>query len=369
MKVLYLTNLPTPYRVDFFNALGDLCDLTVIYERDSASDRDPRWDRHQSRSFREIYLHGIRIPPDSSLSLGITRYLDRRFDTTVVGGYSTPTAMCAIEYLKHKRIPFLLNADGGFVRSESDWKRAWKHHFISAASAWITTGRASIDYLVNYGAIRDRVFLYPFAAQHRDSPYDQNPDAIREQSRRRLGISERRVIISVGQFIPRKGFDVLLRAAANLQSDTGIYLIGGHPTEEYISLQRQVPDAHVHFVDFKPQDQLSLYYQAADVFVLPTREDIWGLVVNEALSFGLPVISTDRCNAALEMITPEQNGLIIPANNPQALSMAIHHLLTDLDPDALRRSSLQLAQQYSIDNMARRHIEIFQITRRLSNES
>ena len=72
---------------------------------------------------------------------------------------------------------------------------------------------------------------------------------------------------------------------------------------------------NVHFIDFKNKDTLKEYYHVADVFVLPTREDIWGLVINEALAYGLPVITTDKCMAGLEMIENGKNGYIIPVND------------------------------------------------------
>ena len=70
---------------------------------------------------------------------------------------------------------------------------------------------------------------------------------------------------------------------------------------------------------FKTKEQLADYYAAADVFVLPTREDIWGLVVNEAFAFGLPVITSDNCGAGMEMITQGVNGFIFPNEDADAL--------------------------------------------------
>ena len=77
---------------------------------------------------------------------------------------------------------------------------------------------------------------------------------------------------------------------------------------------------NVHFIDFKNKDILKEYYYVADVFVLPTREDIWGLVINEALAYGLPVITTDKCMAGLEMIEDGKNGYIIPVNSVKKLA-------------------------------------------------
>ena len=63
---------------------------------------------------------------------------------------------------------------------------------------------------------------------------------------------------------------------------------------------------------------------AADVFVMPTREDIWGLVINEAMAYGLPVVSTDKCIAALELVKNGRNGYIIPPNQPKEIAQKVN---------------------------------------------
>ena len=63
-------------------------------------------------------------------------------------------------------------------------------------------------------------------------------------------------------------------------------------------------------MSFMTKKELADWYQAADLFVMPTREDVWGLVVNEAMAYGLPVISSDMCGAASEMVKNGYNGYI-----------------------------------------------------------
>ena len=67
LKVLYLTNIPSPYRVDFFNELGKQCDLTVLYERKAATDRDSSWSGDGATTFTEVFLPGIRTKADAAL--------------------------------------------------------------------------------------------------------------------------------------------------------------------------------------------------------------------------------------------------------------------------------------------------------------
>ena len=116
MKVLFLTNVPAPYRVDFFSELGEKVDLTVVYERDSASNRNEKWKSKAKGNFKEIYLKSKKIGSENSLSFEIIRYLKNyKYDHIIIGQYSTFTAMIAILYMKLHKIRFIINSDGGFI--------------------------------------------------------------------------------------------------------------------------------------------------------------------------------------------------------------------------------------------------------------
>lgn len=114
MKILFLTNLAAPYRVDFFNELSKYCDLTVLFERKRAADRDDRWYSNNYK-FKAIFLNSKNIGNEASLSFEVLKYLKENFDYIILGGYSTPTAMIASTYMKLHKIPYILNADGGFI--------------------------------------------------------------------------------------------------------------------------------------------------------------------------------------------------------------------------------------------------------------
>lgn len=120
--------------------------------------------------------------------------------------------------------------------------------------------------------------------------------------KKELNITEDIVILFSGQFIPRKGIDILLKGSTNLPENVGVYIVGGKPCLEYLSLVDELQLKNIHFIDFKTPIELSNYYQAADIYVLPTREDIWGLVINEAMAYGLPVITTTNCLSGTELI-------------------------------------------------------------------
>ena len=114
MKVLFMTNVPSPYRVDFFYELGKYCDLTVLFETNTAKSRDASWKTDEFLNFKGVFLKGIKVGEAESFSLNVMPYLSKKkYDIIVVGMYSSPTGMIAIEYMKLKKIPFVISSDGG----------------------------------------------------------------------------------------------------------------------------------------------------------------------------------------------------------------------------------------------------------------
>ena len=164
MKVLFTTNLPSPYRVEFFSELGRLCDLTVVYERHSASDRDSSWSVKAEKTYKEVFLKGKSIGTDNSFCPGVLSMLNKNYDVIVIGVYSTFTSMIAIAYMRLRGMRFLISTDGGFVKEESASKFRLKKFLISGAFAWLSTGKKTDEYLVHYGAKRERIYTYPFTS-------------------------------------------------------------------------------------------------------------------------------------------------------------------------------------------------------------
>lgn len=169
----------------------------------------------------------------------------------------------------------------------------------------------------------------------------------------------KKIAITVGQFIHRKGFDVLLNAWAKCDKEYELYIIGATPTKEYLDIKEKLHLENVHFEGFKTKEELNCYYQAADLFVFPTREDIWGLVVNEAMANGLPVITTDKCVAGLELIKNGENGYIVPTENQDELAKRINELLSnDWLLENMAKDNLQKIRRYTVENMANVHVSI-----------
>ena len=252
-----------------------------------------------------------------------------------------------------------MESDGACAKNGKGFKEKLKGHFIRGASGYFSTASVHDDYYLCYGAQQDRLYRYPFTSLYqRDicqapaTPLEQK--ALREQ----YGIKAERVVVAVGSFIPRKGFDLLLQAAAVMPKETVAFIfVGGPPPLEYEAFVEEQKLNNVHFIGFVDKETVKDYMRLSDIFVLPTREDIWGLVINEAMAAGVPVITTDRCVAGLTLVTSPNNGILVPVGNVAALTAAIEKLLSLDTLEPMRRANLETIQEYTLEKMAQRHIE------------
>lgn len=368
-RVLFITNIPSPYRVDFFNELGKYCDLTVIFERKSSDDRSSEWHKYNFDNFNGVFLKSLKVGANRGFTFSVIKYINLYSkDTIIVGGYATPTGMFAITYLNFKKIPFILNSDGGFInRDEKFVKRHIKKYFISSADTWLSTGEETNAYLKYYGANPLNIEVYPFTTMlEKDLIRIQVSKNLKISIKEELNIREEKIVLSIGQFVHRKGLDVLIKASENLPKDIGIVIIGGKPTIEYINLKEKLNLTNLYFVDFQNKESLKKYFTISDIFVLPTREDIWGLVINEAMANGLPIITTNRCVAGIELVKNEDNGFIVPVNDDIALYKSIAAIINDEKKLlSMSNSSLKKIKPYTLENMAK---TIYQIINHRNNK-
>lgn len=355
MKVLLTTNIPAPYMVDYLDCLGRKCELTVLFEMNSAKDRTKQWyGEIQNKSFDSIFLNAKPITAEAGLSFKILKYLKDDFDRIIIANPTTPTGIVALLYCRMKKIPFMLQSEGGFRGSGKGLKEKFKKFLMEKADLYLSGMRGESDYFLSYGATEKTIRWYPFTSLKQEQ-IDENVMSNDEKAsiRKELNIRESKVVISVGRPIHCKGFDVLLKSKVGMPDEIGFYIVGGAATAEYLEIITANELNNVHFVEHCDYTTLRKYYHAADVFVLPTRGDTWGLVINEAMASGLPVITTERCVAGTQLIEDGVNGYIVPADNEELLRQKISVLIDDNHlRSAMAQSNLKKIQPYHIDNMA-----------------
>ncbi len=353
--VLFISNIPSPYNVDYLNELGKLRPVTAVFEKGHSSERDASWKSLRIRNFTCHILRGISTGVDAAVSPGVISHICRhRRDHIIIGNPATPTGILAILFCKCFRIPYILQSEGGIPKDGKGLKERFKYFLMHSAHMYLSGMSLKNEYFLTYGATAERIRQYPFTSlMERDLlicvPSQEEKAALRRQ----LGVEAAHMILYVGQFIHRKGVDLLLRAAAGLPGDTLVVAVGGEPTEQYKALARELGLQNIRYVGFADKETVKQYYKAADVFVLPTREDTWGLVVNEAMAAALPVITTKACVAGVELVQDDVNGYLLESENWKLLHEKLLYLLADPRLRcAMGQQSLRRIQPYTMENMA-----------------
>lgn len=372
---LFITNIPSPYRVTFWNMLGQQADVTVVFERRSASDRDANWQDVNSDNFEAIFCDGRAHGDESAVTVRPIKHIrefvkraklfgeDDKFNIIVCNATS-PTGIMEIAYMRIHHISYWVEGDGAFVDEITGIKAKIKRFLYSKAVGCMSTCANHDTYYKAYGVDESRIHRYKFSSI-------VEGDSICKNSISKIEASKHNSykILFVGQFIYRKGLDVLLEVARRFEKEKYINstevefnLVGGNAIDESLMNDKCLP-SNVKICGFKNQQELAEMYLGSDIFVLPTREDIWGLVVNEAMAKGLPIVTTDRCNAGLELVHEGKNGFIVPVGDADAMVNCLVEMInTDIEsPGYLRElggKSLEYIQDYTIENMVERHTQI-----------
>jgi len=195
-----------------------------------------------------------------------------------------------------------------------------------------------------YGASPRRIRVVPCGVDlNRFQPSDQ------QKSRARLGLNgDERVILYVGRFDPIKGVDRLLAAAARIRAEVPIrvVLVGGGEEDapEVRALRALCSELSIEpcvaFVGRRPHGDLPDYYRAADVLVLPSHYESFGLVVLEALACGTPVVAT-RVGVVEDIVHNGVNGRVVPDNTPESLAEGVHLALQQLRVSVVPAGSIR----------------------------
>ena len=363
MKVLYINYIPSPYRIDFFNTLSKKCNLNVVYYYKSIAER-PNWkykeEQHQY-AHQFLYKKERNIEPAAFKKLyKLIRSKD--YDIIVIGGYARIIEMFAIVTLRLLRIPFVLNTDGGFINT-NPVKLRLKRFLVKSASWYLASGKVAAKTLEYYGAPDNKIFNYRFSSIFRnevlDKPLSQNE---KKKIRKTLGLPENgKIIITIGRYISLKGYEYAIEAFHKLNDENSfMFMLGeGELRKKYqILISENNLNNKVFLTGEKTKETVLEYCKAADVMILPTiTSDVWGLVVNEAMSCGLPVIATNRVGAAHNMIIENKTGFIVSPGNSNEIKDALIKLFSSLS--GFPENVLSIAKEYTIKSMVNDHIKCF----------
>ncbi len=356
-KLLIVGEFPAPYRVEVFAGIARKWNSKIYLEIEQDAQRTREW---LSRAAVDCEI--------LSTKKGKKRFLNdmksiKDFDAVIIYNNSLKYSILLELICKIRNIPFFLNCDGcNDIEESNPLKKALKCFLMRGATGYFAGGQSAVKYFEYYGADSNRIYLHNFTSLHQE---DINKklltDTEKSRIKERIGMTGNFNVVTVGRHIECKGFDIVLKAAEKIGESVEFYIIGGEPSVENKRYKETHNLSNVHFVDFLGKDELREYYNAADLFVLMTRGDTWGLVINEAMANGLPVITTKRCVAGVELIKDGENGYIIDVDDIEALVSKV--LMLRDNKDLCRQMSLaniNKMQTNTIDQIAKEHIQVLE---------
>jgi len=360
MKVLWLFNHPAPYKIDFFNTLGQKVDLTVIFERTTEGDRKKEFYYEKAKTFHEIILSSAKLGGCNNYCPYILSVIKKHpADLIVINGWSTLTEMKAIRYLKRHKIPYIFAINGGIAKeNEAGWKKRLKHKYLPGAALYLSPDAHSSDYLTYYGVSAEKIRLYPYSTVFA-SEVALRPLSTEEKKAERIKekIPGNELYLSVGSFIPRKNDLQLLRYWRAMDENKTLILVGSGPEEkiyrDYIATNKMT---NALIEGFKPHKEILRYFAMADASIFLTKEDIYGHVVNECLSQGTPVIASLNANSARKLIQNGVNGYLVSLEKNDEIKKALAKTISG----QMNEKALESAKGNTIEAMSEAHIRFFE---------
>jgi glycosyltransferase involved in cell wall biosynthesis len=341
-KLVIVTEIIAPYRIPVFNALAlrREIELYVIF----LSENDPTL--RQWQVYKDEIRFQYEVLPSWRRRLGKYNVLINRGmlsalnrilpDAVLCGGYNYLASWEAAYWARAHRIPLLLWSESTAL----DRRRGHllveftKARFLGLCRAFVVPGKSSLRYLKDLGIANERVFTAPNAVDT-DLFSSLAEEARRCDTQVRVRHSlPLRYFLYVGRLVRVKGVFELLEAyaqlSAQIRSEVGLVFVGdGVDRAELMEYASRAAPGTIQFPGFVHREGLPEFYGLADALIFPTRSDTWGLVVNEAMSCGLPVIATSVAGCVPDLVQDGWNGFVVPPGESSQLAAAMSRLASD----------------------------------------
>lgn len=371
MRLGIVATHPVQYQVPWYRALAGRpdVDLTVYYALLPTPEQQGvgfgvefAWDVPLLDGYRWVELPNAARAPSLGRFLGsrtptIGGVLARdRPDATIVSGWHALPLLQATRACGRLGIPCLVRGESSGLRARPPWVQALHRRLLARFDACLAIGEANRGFYRSNGVPAERIFTVPYFVD--GSRFQQQAERLRPRRaalRRDWGIGpDDACFLFVGKLVPKKRLLDLLRACELAWRDersVRVLVVGtGEVWEEARDLARRL-DLPVTFTGFLNQSGISRAYVAADCLVLPSDYgETWGLVVNEAMHHGLPVVVSDRVGCGPDLVEDGVTGRVFPFGDVGALARVLVELARDrARRQAMGESARRWVERFSAD--------------------
>ena len=341
-KLVIVTEIIAPYRIPVFNALAARKEIDLHLVFLSENDATLR----QWRVYKDEIKFQFEVLPswrhrfgryNVLLNRGVLSVLNRiRPDVVLCGGYSYLASWESAGWARVHRVPLLLWSESTALDRRRRYRTVefMKKRFLNLCRAFVVPGKSALHYLQDLGIPDNRIFTAPnavdselFAALAAHASREE----FKVRARRCLPL---RYFLYVGRFVRAKGVFDLVEAYAQLDDEirakVGLVFVGdGADRSVLIKQASGITAGTILFPGFVQREGLPEFYALADALIFPTHTDTWGLVVNEAMSCGLPIIATSVAGCVADLVQDSSNGFVVPPQDPSRLGAAMARLACD----------------------------------------
>lgn len=315
MKLILITNIPSPYRISLWDRMKEHTNLEVICISKNEKNRSWKTETRPYINFLKSY-HLLFQKRDWALHFSLPfslffSLIKKNPDAVLITGYDSPQYWEALFYAKifgKKKVLWngstLLSA-----RSQNKIVNFLKNYFINSFDTYYTYGTKASEYLETFGIASDKIVT---GTNTVDTKYYKTHTSNESKND---GVLK---FLYVGQLIERKGLTNTIEAFSKLdQKDWSLTIVGSGDDENKLKemVRSHGLEDKIIFTGYKQKDEIIDYYSTADVFLMPSYLEVWGLVLNEALASGLFCLSSRYAGATFDLIENEKNGFIINPNN------------------------------------------------------
>lgn len=346
MHLGIVTSHPIQYQAPLFRELAKRVDLTVYFahratgkdQAEAGFDVGFDWDTDLTSGFRHTFLKNVSSQPGIIRFAGcdtpsIGKFLAAdKVDVLAVYGWHFKSYLQAAKAGRALGMPVMARTDSHLDTPRPLVKRAVKaivHPvFLRRFDMFLPTGTRSAQYLRRYWVPESRIRIVPYCIDvDAFAPAAARRRVDRERLRAEFGAKDgEKIVLFVGKLIALKEIPTLINALARLTTSgqaVRLILAGSGPLAGELAVMANACSLPVTFVGFVNQTRMPEVYAAADVLVLPSSSETWGLVVNEAFACGLPAIVSDRVGCAPDMILDGLTGSVVPVGDTEGLAKAV----------------------------------------------
>lgn len=354
MKIAFVTNLRTPYRTLQWNEFTRIPNVQVTVYYTDRPDENRAWKMTAAEGYDEIDLPGTQLGKAGRMNAGL-HHIVSTYDLIVIGGYEKPAYIALSLLCRMYRKPYVLLYDGISTSRLQDAPNGYKHKLkatvVDHAAAVFGNGEVSRRYF-------SRVFGYPEARIYNQylsvdgrsiQELARHRDYYREKLRTKYGLApEEQVLVYSGRLIAIKNMATVIEAVGAMENPVTVFVIGGGEQEDELQQQARETGVKLIITGFlSRQEDVFQHYMLGDAFILPSLIEPWGLVVNEALAGGLPVIVSENCGCAPDLVKEGVNGYTVDPNDIRQMAIVIKKAFTELDHKRAAEEARRLTEQWS----------------------